>query len=580
MHQSQFNPLLDSFGPAQAQLFAANEPRMGLFVFYENPCAGIRRLMAGPMHTSTVYGCTARVPVLLSSSDGKMRFTHCSLATLIDTNLSFLRALSFHNPLDVETIEFDTSRRFLTEETYEHALRSSSWKLPGIGTPEAWSVSVRFWFAALRSAGHFDGCDEASAESLYSEWLNEFFNTGVEWVVSSLPTSFAEALRKRPNLSVHVAYRLLSFAQVHLGPNAYKYAVQALHNLPLGLLHSMVQEADHNPNASTLRDALFSGQSVSNICLSLWGAKPATFRLLARRSADTEQRFLSDLLVDQSLFNLAAQALRLIKPHRWPKNSLEQARLVTLLQTIQAEKNLKLDPALVVSWLWLPSNEQCGEQAANIFELVRQFSVAIVHSLDLPWISFDKILGALHDLFGNKWLDANLIARSPSAAIDLIFIEEVVAHLTGKSIGEVVQPLFDLTKQFPDRIELLLPDNCLPKMHALMPIRNLSIATELGGKLSNCLAEPRTVVRYLLGAFNLFAFVGESGEYLGVLATHRDRAGFPGYTNEDVFEVQIGEEKADLSERNATSEGLHCILDQMRSKYVHSTSLLTLASSR
>ena len=113
-----------------------------------------------------------------------------------------------------------------------------------------------------------------------------------------------------------------------------------------------------------------------------------------------------------------------------------------------------------------------------------------------------------------------------------------------------------------------------------MPIRNLSIATELGGKLSNCLAEPRTVVRYLLGAFNLFAFVGESGEYLGVLATHRDRAGFPGYTNEDVFEVQIGEEKADLSERNATSEGLHCILDQMRSKYVHSTSLLTLASSR
>ena len=105
---------------------------------------------------------------------------------------------------------------------------------------------------------------------------------------------------------------------MHLGPNAYKYAVQALHNLPLGLLHSMVQEADHNPNASTLRDALFSGQSVSNICLSLWGAKPATFRLLARRSADTEQRFLSDLLVDQSLFNLAAQALRLIKPHRWP----------------------------------------------------------------------------------------------------------------------------------------------------------------------------------------------------------------------------------------------------------------------
>ena len=26
MHQSKFNPLLDSLGPAQAQLFAANEP--------------------------------------------------------------------------------------------------------------------------------------------------------------------------------------------------------------------------------------------------------------------------------------------------------------------------------------------------------------------------------------------------------------------------------------------------------------------------------------------------------------------------------------------------------------------------
>ena len=54
MHQSQFNPLLDSLGPAQAQLFAANEPGMGLFVFYENPCAGIRRVMAGPMPISIV----------------------------------------------------------------------------------------------------------------------------------------------------------------------------------------------------------------------------------------------------------------------------------------------------------------------------------------------------------------------------------------------------------------------------------------------------------------------------------------------------------------------------------------------
>ena len=572
MHQSQSNPLLASLGPAQAQLFAANEPHMGLFVFYENPCVGIRRVMAGPMPTSAVYDRKIRVPVLLSSSDGKMRFTHCTLATLSDANLSFLRAMSFHNPLDVESKELDSSRRFLIEETYEVALKASSWELPSSGTTKSWSVSVRYWFAALRSAGHFGGCDEASAESLYLEWLNEFFNTGIEWVVDSLPASFVAALRKRANLSVHVAHRLLSLAQVHLGPNAYKYAVQALHNLPLGLLHSMVQEADHNPNASTLRDALFSGQSVSNICLSLWGTKPASFRLLARRSADTEQRFLSDLLVDQSLFNLAAQALRLIKPHRWPKNSLEQARFVTLLKTVQAEKNLKLDPALVASWFWLPSNEQCGEQTAKIFELAKQFSVAIVHSLDLPWMSFDKILGAMHDVFGDKWLDANLIARSPSAAIDLIFIEEVVGHLTGKSIGEVVQPLFDLTKQFPDRIELPLPSNYMPEIHALMPIRNLSNATELGRELSNCLAKPRFVVRYLLGAFNLFAFVGESGEYLGVLATQSDRAGFSMYANEDVFEVQIGEEKADLSERNATSEGLHCILDQLRSKYFQLTS--------
>lgn len=335
---------------------------------------------------------------------------------------------------------------------------------------------------------------EAQAQAMVAAQIS----AGVLHVLDALEPELSAVLIQRPRLSVLLAHQLICMAKLH-SPSAVTYVLQALRTESLGVLH-LISSGQPENDANQVREAIFNGRSLPDAFVNLGIAK-AAHRYTVCRSARREERpaepvlSLSDLPISGRDWLVA---MRLIKhlPLQGKEDWAEFSRLVQQLM----ELNLQQDKTGVLLLQWCIRNgyRNCCYQLDRVMTQARALIFAAWGMASLDATIDDAVSMALSLV--QSTTDEAGFAVDFDGLLDpdnLFQLVMGVSHISGKSISQLMQVIFDVHPGIPAGFPT-------PGRFTIQVLDGLSLASAHGIECGNCLESPSTIVDYVTEGVALY----------------------------------------------------------------------------
>lgn len=365
--------------------------------------------------------------------------------------------------------------------------------------------------------------------------------TAISDVLNALKPNLCEAIICRPRLSVSVACRLVRLAQPH-GPAAQTYAVQALKTESLGLLH-LVASGYPEHESRVVGDAIFSGTSLSDALEKLGIAKAdhrRSLRALARRveRVGTLGAGIGDCLMPGWQW---LSAMRLVKSTNlpFPERFKEFCRLAPKVFSLNLRRPKTV--SLMIQWCLLPSKTQ-ADRRLDLLIGQAEALVAATRGLTSVDVSFDQAILVALELLPKKKESARFtsdleVILNPK---DLVILGYAVPLLSGRTIPQLLQPIFDLHPRIPGEFRA-------PEPFTIYPIDNFDVAIEHGRISDICLKSASSIIWWVVEGAALYGVMSD-GKVAGTIALGLDEGPeHPGVLVLDVTGVANSKPSPELS---------------------------------
>lgn len=348
---------------------------------------------------------------------------------------------------------------------------------------------------------------EAQAQIL----VNEQICACLGYLFGALRTDLSDVLIHRPRLSISIAQQLIMLATQH-SPTAATYALQALRTESFGLIH-LATNGQPEREAREVREAIFSGRSLPT-ALREFGVAKALHRQTIRSPdiASTPDLRWSDLPIAGQDW-LTAMRLTSFLPVPSKENWLEFSSLVNRILDLRLRRTSTAETA--VQWCIRGGWAHSCDRLQQLLEHAQAFRAAAKGwaGMDLP---FDESIAITLELdqaqAGQAILGPGLTGYLDAARLHPLALG--VAHVSGKSVQQLLQPLFKLHPGVP--AEFVAPHHI-----TVQALNQMKHALSHGAECGNCLQGPTMVVRYIADGIALYGVRSDVG-VVGTIALQRD----------------------------------------------------------
>lgn len=314
------------------------------------------------------------------------------------------------------------------------------------------------------------------------------------YVLGALRGDVWDIVSSRPRLSIGMACQLVALASAQ-GINAVMYALQALRTESIGLLN-MVTSGQPQVSALALRSAIFNGDSLPATFEDLGVAK-ATHKLSRIQPAPR-----SNVVVDHgvALCELAISgrvwltAMRLAK--HVPLHTDTYAQVYASLVRRLVDLDLLNAPVALelLQWSAKPLFKLGTSRLESLITLANKVIEAAKGLADLAMPLHQAVALVLKRRLRGQRGDPD----------DPFYLLSLVAQLTGLSVRQLTQSVFDALPSLPKEF-------APPVFTRITALGRLDLAIAHGQACNNCLTAVDQVLNYVTGGTGLYGVYTQTG---------------------------------------------------------------------